>query len=150
MSAEIAVPYDELDPPVVRLCRAINALPGVQTIGSCGGHEEGGMLPANQWSVGLYVEQGGDDRPTYPGWLSLEFLAWAIRDFGRAQHRVQMGALSVAPYLNEPGRMLTFIIEGWRDGSGGVEADYVADGLGKMTDELFREYALPMIEEYDQ
>lgn len=33
-------PYDEMDEPVVRLCKALNALPGIRTIGSCGGHHE--------------------------------------------------------------------------------------------------------------
>lgn len=45
-------PYHEFDPEVVDLCRAINALPGLQTIESCCGHGKG---PFRIW---FRVEEG--------------------------------------------------------------------------------------------
>ena len=107
-------PYGEMDPPVQPLCRAINAFPGVFTIGSCGGHAEGGELPADQWRVDFRAEVTDDHRPTVDAWLSAEFIAWVLRDLYRGDMAVFASFWSPPPYLNYPGQMLTFEIHGWR------------------------------------
>ena len=139
-------PYDDLDAPVVRICRAINALPGLHTIGSCGGHEEGGELPADRWRVSLYVEQERDRRPTFAGWLALEFLAWTIRDHARGGSDIAFLAWSLPPYLNDPGQMLRFSIEARRGGDGGIEADHLAANLEQWTADSFRPYASELLD----
>ena len=129
----------------MRLCRALNAFPGIATLSSCGGHESGGFLPADRWYVGWTQEQDDDGRPTYPGWLSLEFLAWAITDMRRGNRMVALGADSKPPYLNQPGRMLTFEIEGSRAGDDGMEPDEVAEFIEKWTADSFWPYASELI-----
>ena len=47
------VPYDELDEPVRELVKVLNSLPGVATIGSCGGHADGDP-------GGVHAAGGGD------------------------------------------------------------------------------------------
>jgi hypothetical protein len=134
------VPWDELDPPVVELCRAINALPDVATVASCGGHEpaamSGASAPANEWWVSYQVVLD-DERPTEMGWHSLEFLAWAFREMMRGGLAIRPMYHASPPFLNEPGHMLVFQVDGRRDGQGGVEADRVAQELAEMVDEFF-------------
>lgn len=54
----VAIPYDEIEPRILPLVRALNALPGIATIGSCGGHEnpELGQEPLGSWFVTFAVE----------------------------------------------------------------------------------------------
>ena len=131
------VPYAELDAPVVRLCRAINALPGLATIGSCGGHPgPDAFLPEDEWTVVIKLDLV-DSAPTSDGWISLEFLGWVIHDFGRAGKRVQLAAGAAPPYLNGPGTVLSFAIDGWRGDAGGVEPDELAKFLERVTEDLF-------------
>jgi len=104
--------YDELDKNIRSLVAALNDFPGVQTIGSCGGHECPGLggWKAPDWYVKFTINR------TDEAWLSLEFLAWAINRDGRGRGQ---GTLlipdSAPPYLNEPGRMLHFALEGSGD-----------------------------------
>lgn len=46
-------------------------------------------------------------------WLSLEFLAWWVRDWGRNGHEIQMRPMALPPkvYEIQLGRMLKFFIE---------------------------------------
>jgi hypothetical protein len=141
------VPYDELDPPVVELVRALNeGFVGVATIGSCGGHADGkpGEIhaPADEWWVTFELEPANPDpeattAPSDAAWLDLEFLAYWI-----GQMRAQKGSVvhvepyAPPPHLNFPGRMLRFEMVGYRSDDGGVEPDDVAawfrQGLGEL------------------
>lgn len=49
-----------------------------------------------------------------PGaWLSIEFLAWWVRDWGRSGHQIQMRPMALPPkaYEIQLGRTLKFFIE---------------------------------------
>jgi hypothetical protein len=129
-------PYEELDPPIVNLCRAINALPGIWTISSCGGHEQGGSLPADEWNVSVQCEVEDDCRPSVDAWLSLEFLAWAVHDVGR-DARLSMAVSSAPPWLNEPTRTIAFDIDGVRGEPDGIDPDHFADLLTRWTTETY-------------
>ena len=135
MSKDGKVPYDELDPPIVALVRAIHELPGITTWGSCGGGE-GHMAEADQWWVTLTPEKK-KSRPTKTGWFSLEFLCWAIRDVGWEGRHVRIVPSAKPPFLNNPGHMLFFQLEGHRGENGGIEPDEVAGRLNEMRLEYF-------------
>ena len=131
-------PYDELDPPIVNLCMTINAMPGIWTSGSCGGHPKGeGLLPEDEWLVIFGCEVDDDERPTRDAWLSLEFAAWAIHDIGRGA-TVGLRVSSPPPWMNEPARSIYFALEG-RRGADGIEPDAVA--------ELLTTWAAPFLED---
>jgi hypothetical protein len=111
-----------LDPNIRRLVAALNGFDGIQTIDSCGGHQNPapGQWPAGHWCISLKVAH------TEEGWRGLEFLAWAVNDdYARSGHDVQLIALSAPPYLNVPGDTLLFFLEG----SNGEDADALADWL---------------------
>jgi hypothetical protein len=110
------IPYKEMDPPIVTVCRAFNAYPGLHTVSSCGGHEKGGVLPADQWEVALQVELDEGHRPTLRGWVSIEFIAWVLRDFARSGdgRELELTAESAPPFLNRPANTLTFWVWGRR------------------------------------
>jgi hypothetical protein len=121
-------PYDELDPSIVSLVRAINALPGIWTIGSCGGHEEGGSLPSDLYEVMFQFEIDGDRRPTAEAWQAFEYLAWFADECGDLSLRVwaDMGQ-AIVPWRRtrpEPGRTVMFELSGFREG--GDEPDHRA------------------------
>jgi hypothetical protein len=99
------VPYRQLDPAIVPLVRVLNRFPAVHTIGSCGGHDEPDAIQADAgaWWVTFAVDH------TQAGWVSLEFLAWAIN---RAlASPVVLTPNSYPPFLNWPGRELLFVLE---------------------------------------
>lgn len=130
------IPYDEFDPPIVPLARTLNGLPGIRTLSSCGGHEEptnASAATAEHWYVSFELapanEQAFVRTPTPEAWLTLEFLAWEISDHRRAARSVELGPIAHPPWLNRPGRMLQFQIDGWRDGDGGIEPDDLADAI---------------------
>ena len=115
-----------IDPAIGRLVNALNAFEGIETIGSCGGHPEplkGGQWPAGTWYVKFCVDKNAH------GWRALEFLAWLINnDYQRAGHHVILLPTAPPPYLNEPGQVLHFALEG----SDGEDPDALAswmDGL---------------------
>ncbi len=68
------IPYYELDTNIVDLVRALNAFPGITTIGSCGGHENPSEIqrPLGEWFVTFHVAH------TKGGWRSLEYIAGSI------------------------------------------------------------------------
>ncbi len=45
------------------------------------------------------------------GWRTLEFLAWAISDMLKAGEEIHFFPTSPPPYLNEPGKCLSFVME---------------------------------------
>lgn len=126
MNDEWECPYDELDPPVVELCRVLNRFDGIYTMGSCGGHDPQGdhELPGDEWRVTFQIELE-DERPTAEGWIHAEFIAWAIYDMWQ-MNRVRLRSFALPPWLNFPGRMLRFQIEGNRATEEGIEPDDVA------------------------
>ena len=120
------VPYGEIDPPIVNLVRALNQFPGVHTIGSCGGHRdaERDQAPEGQWYILFEVDK------TSEGWMSLEFLGWAIgRDMRRAGSAVTLRVDSAPPWLNYPGEMIRFLLDLSEPGRPDDAPDEVADWL---------------------
>lgn len=98
-----------IDPNIRRLCAALNRFEGIETIGSCGGHEnpQECQAPAGSWWVTFGVAHTED------GWRALEFLAWLINnDYARAGRHVICYPEAAPPYLNHPGHMLRFALEG--------------------------------------
>jgi hypothetical protein len=99
------VPYKEIDTPIAPLVRAVNRFPGIHTVGSCGGHDtttNASQAPKGHWWLTFQVDH------TEEGWISLEFIAWAMRDVSRAGSNVLLQPFSLPPYLNYPGQMLLF------------------------------------------
>lgn len=98
-----------MDSNIVELCKTLNKFKGIQTVGSCGGHENPApyQRPAGSWSVTFTVEHNEH------GWRALEFLTWVTNNnFARSGFRIHLSPYSAPPYLNEPGQALTFSIDG--------------------------------------
>lgn len=131
--AEPDIPYDEIDEPIRSLVRVLNAFPGTTTIGSCGGHEApgDGQAGPGRWWVLFSIDRSED------GWLSLEFLAWAVTRTLGADGSVTLEADAAPPYLNEPGRMLRFVLERHHAASDRQDADEFARQLDQLRQELF-------------
>lgn len=131
--ADQDIPYDEIDEPIRSLVRVLNAFPGVKTIGSCGGHSSPttGQAGPGRWWVLFDVERSEN------GWLSLEFLAWAVtRNLG-ADGSVTLEADAAPPYLNQPGAMLRFVLERHCAGADRQDANGFALQLEDLRRELF-------------
>jgi hypothetical protein len=104
------IKYSELDKNMADLVRVLNSFKGVRTIGSCGGHRK--PLKPGQWGAGSWYVKFGISRSDY-GWFAMEFLAWVVNsDSRRAGANLEFFPTSPPPYLNEPGEMLCFVIEG--------------------------------------
>ena len=120
-----------IDPPIQHLVDALNAFAGIHTIGSCGGHPEplhGGQWPAGSWYVKFRV-----DRDAH-GWRALEFLAWLINnDYQRAEHHVTLFPTAPPPYLNTPGRVLAFALEGYD----GEDPNKLAEWMDQLRRRLY-------------
>ena len=116
-------PRAEIDAKIRRLVVALNAFDGIATLGSCGGHPEplkGGQWPEGSWYVTFTVRRDAH------GWRALEFLAWLINhDYTRAEAGVMFYPDSLPPYLNTPGSMLKFALEGYRGTSPDKLASFV-------------------------
>jgi hypothetical protein len=107
MRWDTPVPYDELDPPIRALCRAINAFPGLRTRESCSGHRDphANQLAQGSWEVTLDVRRDDD------GWFALEFLAYVINNACQQSGRaVFLYPFAAPPYLNVPGQTLFFAL----------------------------------------
>jgi hypothetical protein len=106
-----AIDWDDVDPNVRALVRALNTFDGLATISSCGGHEKPTspvQWEAGTWQVAFEIDRSED------GWFALEFLAWLInRDAGRSGRRLLLVPDAVPPYLNYPGHCLFFRLEGY-------------------------------------
>lgn len=117
------IPYDELDPNIVRLVQALNRYPGVMTVGSCGGHEV--ISNPSQWQTGTWYVKFSLPSGKF-GWYLLEHLAWVINEDYRGSGRsVILLPISPAPYLNTVGQSLRFVIEGYE----GENPDELAEFL---------------------
>jgi hypothetical protein len=124
-------PNPEIDAKIRRLVDAINAFEAVATIGSCGGHPEplkGGQWPEGSWYVTFEV------RHDTHGWRALEFLAWLVNhDYVQAEPHVRLYPDSLPPYLNKPGSMLKFALEGWQH----ADPDALATFMNKLRAECY-------------
>jgi hypothetical protein len=68
------------------------------------------------------------------GWRALEFLAWLINhDYTRAESGVMFYPDSLPPYLNTPGTMLKFALEGYR----GASPDKLASFMNEQREACF-------------
>ena len=101
-----------LDGNIRPLVDALNAFEGITTFGSCGGHKnpKPGQWPRGRWYVKFDVAQNAH------GWRALEFLAWLFNeDMRRGSKQVWLYPYAPPPWLNTPGQVLCFTIEGWLD-----------------------------------
>lgn len=109
------IPYKQLDRNIVKLVRALNAFEGISTIGSCGGHAN--QTNPSQWTEGSWYVKfyvAHDDE----GWFALEFLAWLINNsMQRSDKHVSLYPTAPPPYLNSPGEVLAFVLEGEQEDS---------------------------------
>jgi hypothetical protein len=129
---ETAVPSKpEIDVKIRRLVDALNAFDGIATLGSCGGHPKplkGGQWPDGSWYVTLTVR-----RDTH-GWRALEFLAWLINHhYARAEAGVMFYPDALPPYMNTPGSMLKFALEGYQ----GTSPDKLASFMNQQREACF-------------
>lgn len=117
------IPYDELDPNIVKLVQALNHYPGVMTVGSCGGHEV--ISNPSQWQAGTWYVKFNSPSGRL-GWYLLEHLAWVLNeDFRGSGRSVILLPISPPSYLNKVGQSLHFVIEGYD----GENPDELADFL---------------------
>ena len=136
------IDYSKIDPSIRGLVLAPNAFPGVTTIGSCGGHPDPspGQWPEGSWYVKMRFDHDED------GWMALEFLAWAINRDYSSVHKVFFYPTSPPPYLNEPGQMLAFALEGQETAANDLahflnterENDFISVEMAKQLDEEIR------------
>jgi hypothetical protein len=138
--------YEEMDVPVRKLVAALNELPSVRTISSCGGHETPvslDSLPPEGWYVTIVLEPTVFDAdvhvPSPQAWLDLEFLAYLVNSPPLRDRDVDIVAYAKPPHLNFPGRMLTFNVQGWREGESGVEPDEVASAIEEGLRDIYVE-----------
>ena len=124
-------PKPEIDAKIRRLVDALNAFDGIATLGSCGGHPE--PLNGGQWLEGSWYVTFTVRRDTH-GWRALEFLAWLINhDYTRAEAGVMFYPDALPPYLNTPGAMLKFALEGYQ----GTSPDKLASFMNQQRKACF-------------
>lgn len=104
-------PYDEIDPAMRNLCRALNAWPGIRTNHSCQGPIDDHHPWECTWEVGLEI----DADALAAGLRSMKALIWAcVFDFAEAGERdidVTLRAKSpLLPHLSD--EVLFFILIG--------------------------------------
>ncbi len=107
--------YDDMDPNIVSLVKAINEFPGIYTVSSCGGHRNNKpyQLPAGSWEVMFMLEAARVYSPSVDAWLSLEALAYAFsKCFNASPGEIRLSVYSPSPALNGPGESITFVLEG--------------------------------------
>lgn len=121
---------EQPDPNMHRLVRALNAFPGLLTIGRCGGHEHPSpaQWPAGSWYVKFEVARTDD------GWFAPEFLVWFVNnDYRRAGHRVTLFPTAAPPYLNIPGQCLRWAFEGYD----GEDPDQLAKWIAAVHEDSY-------------
>lgn len=125
-------PWDTLDPGIVDLVRAFSKMPGITTVSSCEGHRERDGDEA-EWHIGWALRSADptmsiiDAGPDPQGWLLTEWLLWHANDLARADYRIVRSTSIPAPFLNFPGRALTFWVHGALSGEQTMTpAEYLA------------------------
>ncbi|OEJ21082.1 hypothetical protein [Streptomyces subrutilus] len=123
-----APPWDALDPGIVSLVRAFSRMPGIITVSSCEGHPERDGEKAD-WHIGWKLRSADaavsiiDAGPHPEGWLLTEWLLWHANDLGRAGYDIIRSTSIPAPFLNFPGRALTFWVHGSLSGEKTMSPD---------------------------
>jgi hypothetical protein len=96
-----SIPYGELDPAIVPLCRLLNdEFPGIQTSESCQGFVDGHQ-PGKPW--GVYFRLDRRIRHVQTALDSLELLAWMVNsDLARARPEwgISLGLNAAPPTWN--------------------------------------------------
>ena len=104
-------PYEEPRPVGRDALSRVNAIPGLRTIGSCGGHPEGdGELPADEWRVTVQAELDEDRPPDAVRLAGAGMVRMAGHD--GLDRGVWLVADAHPPWLNDPGTMLTHMLRG--------------------------------------
>lgn len=153
----------QLPPQVQSLVDAISALPGVAAC-FCGPKPLADFEPSHLSLPGEFGSlpqaiimrtNGGRNNEvmiqtevildrTPEAWLTLEFLAWWVRDWGRSGHEIQMRPMALPPkaYEIQLGRTLKFFIEYFviEDGEGYDKTLAVAGEMGESIAESFAMY----------
>ena len=70
------------------------------------------------------------------GYRSLEFLAWLTTDMNRASQALSLFPTAAPPYLNEPGKVLSFVLEVY---TGEMGQDAFDENI-KFINECIKEY----------
>ncbi len=113
---------DNLDANMVRLVASLNRLPGITTVGSCGGHKEPGP---GQWPGGTFYLKFRVQF-TAEGQESMAKLVWLCNDFcvkgGLAAGTIHLDAFAHEPTIEA----LVWVIEGWDGADPEVLAELLA------------------------
>ncbi len=118
-----------IDENILPLVNVLNGLEGVTTFGSCGGHKDPTQCQEDEgcWYVLLEISKNET------GWYMLEFLAWLINhDMRKTDRQVNLFLTSPPPFINEPGSMLAFGLEGFDE-----DPQYLADYISKAVEEYY-------------
>lgn len=119
---------EPIDARVQDLVATLNHLPGITTLGSCGGHPDPGP---RQWPAGAcYVkftasEAGG-------GLVSVHFINWVLRDFRRQGTPWRVVGLRPPADVAAPPDELVFALEGYL----GTDPDELAEVLEGQREQL--------------
>ena len=122
----------DIDKEILPLVKVLNSFPGVTTIGSCAGHkglkkQEGGRWPEGSFYVKMLIDW------TKEGYFSLEWLSWYIFCvIKRGGSEIFFNPFAPPPYLNTPGEMLSFVIEGYN-----IDLVDLAERIKNNKDEYF-------------
>lgn len=153
----------ELPPQVQSLVDAVSALPGVAGC-FCGPKPLAGIDPGILSLPGEFGDlpqavimrtNGGRENEVMlqteiildrspEAWLSVEFLAWCVRDWGRSGHEIQMRPMALPPkgYTIQLGRTLKFFIEYFviEDGESYEKSIEIAGEMGEFIASNFEQY----------
>ncbi|MET8517764.1 hypothetical protein [Streptomyces sp. NPDC005077] len=103
-----------------------------------------------EWHIGLVLRSADpetsiiDAGPHHEGWLLTEWLQWHANDLGRAEYSIIRHVSVPPPFLNFPGRAMTFWVHGSLTGVKTMTPqEYLASlnetwdqmGYGDLTDE---------------
>lgn len=133
-------PWESLDSGITPLVRAFVAFPGITTVSSCEGHPERDGEEA-EWHIGWKLRSADpavsiiDAGPHPDGWLLTEWLQWHVHDLTRAGYRVNRDTSVPPPFMNFPGRAMTFWVRGALTGDKAMTPDEYLARLLKTWDE---------------
>ena len=71
------------------------------------------------------------------GHRSLEFLAWVTTDMSRARDPISFYPTAAPPYLNEPGEVLSFVVQIYHDGMKEVQFDDMIKFIDQCHDDYY-------------